>query len=369
MDVLANIGRWISENESLLSGSAALIVVAGFVLSPLGAGIRRLFRSSPVPPQPGQAVSDVAASDGPDPLTLKELTAPSPDEIRFARSGAARIAFNQRGSGPVDLVVTPGIISNLNILGNLPASRDFLRSLSGFARVLTFDKRGQGLSDPSLATPALEDRTGDIEAVMDTAGIQRAILVGVSEGGPMCIHFAHSHPDRVLGLIMVGTTARFTQSEDFPIGIPQHHIEQIATLWGTGALRDILFPSLSRELIDDDTYKSMERLMGSRATLRQLVEMMAEIDVRALLPDIRVPTLVVHFSGDLAIPIRLGRYLAENIPDAEFLEVNAVDHADLSQSPQAIERIRGFCEDIARKGLPRFTGNLLSNRPGDTGGN
>ncbi len=175
----------------------------------------------------------------------------------------------------------------------------------------------------------------------------------------MCIHFAHSHPDRVLGLIMLGTTARFTQSEDFPIGIPQHHIEQIATLWGTGALRDILFPSLSRELIDDDTYKSMERLMGSRATLRQLVAMMAEIDVRALLPDIRAPTLVIHFSGDLAIPIRLGRYLAENIPDAEFLEVNAVDHADLSQSPQAIERIRGFCEDIARKELPRFTGNRV----------
>jgi len=277
------------------------------------------------------------------------LTAPPAEEIRFARNDAARIAFHQQGSGPVDLVVTPGIISNLNILGNLPASRDFLRSLSGFARVLIFDKRGQGLSDPSVATPALEDRTGDIEAVMNTAGIQRGILVGVSEGGPMCIHFAHSHPDRVLGLILVGTTARFTQSEDFPIGVPQRQIERIASLWGTGALRDILFPSLSREVMDDDTYKSMERLMGSRAILRQLVETMVEIDVRALLPDLRVPTLVVHFSGDLAIPIRLGRYLAETIPDAEFLEVNAVDHADLSQSPRAIERIRRFCEDISGK--------------------
>ena len=165
----------------------------------------------------------------------------------------------------------------------------------------------------------------------------------------MCIHFAHSHPDRVLGLILVGTTARFTQSEDFPIGVPQRQIERIASLWGTGALRDILFPSLSREVMDDDTYKSMERLMGSRAILRQLVETMVEIDVRALLPDLRVPTLVVHFSGDLAIPIRLGRYLAETIPDAEFLEVNAVDHADLSQSPRAIERIRRFCEDISGK--------------------
>ena len=243
--------------------------------------------------------------------------------------------------------MVPGIISNLNVAENLPPWRTLLGNLADYARVLTFDKRGQGLSDPSLTTPTLEDRTRDIEAVMEEAGIKRAILLGISEGGPISIHFAHSHPERVQGLILIGTTARFTQSDDFPIGLPRHHIERLADLWGTGALRDTFFPGLSRDLIDDETYRSMERLIGPRTTVRQVVEMMVKTDVRSLLPDIHVPTLVIHFAGDLAIPIRLGRFVAENIPAAEFLEVNAVDHVDLSHSPAAIERIRRFCEDIS----------------------
>jgi pimeloyl-ACP methyl ester carboxylesterase len=257
-----------------------------------------------------------------------------------------RIAFNERGAGPPKLIVAPGIISHLNITGNLPSYRDTLDSLSRFASVITFDKRGQGLSDPTLQAPSLEERTRDIGAVMDAAGAERAILVGVSEGGPMCMHFACWHPDRVQGLVLLGTTARFMQSDDFPIGIPQRTLEQLSKLWGTGALRDLFFPSISREQIDDNTYKAMEQLIGSRAAIRQVVDMMIETDVRSLLPGILVPTLVIHFAGDLAVPIRLGRFVAENLPNAEFMEVNGVDHGDLSQSPDAIERTRRFCEEI-----------------------
>ena len=345
MNLIRAIGAWISDNEALLSGMAAMIVLAGVFLSPVG--IRQLLRGNSSE-RPGSADETAVASPERDQerLTLKDLTAPSSHEIRFAQSDGVRIAYKVRGSGPPNLIVAPGIMSHLNIMENLPSWRDTVGSLSRFARIITFDKRGQGLSDPTLQAPNLEERTRDIEAIMDAVGIERAILVGISEGGPMCMHFAYSHPNRVQGLVLLGTTARFTQSEDFPIGIPQRTIERTTKLWGTGVLRDIFFPSISRAQIDENTYKAMEQLIGSRAAIQQVVAMMVEMDVRPLLPDVRVPTLVIHFAGDLAIPIRLGRFVAENLPNAEFLEVNAVDHADLSQAPEAIERIRRFCEEI-----------------------
>jgi len=349
MDLLNAIAGWISENESLLSGMAAIIVLAGVLLSPFGGRIRQLLRGdSSESRDDAREADEPSPKDGTDQLTLKDLTAPSPYKTRFAQSDGVRIAFNERGSGSPNLIVTPGIMSHLNIMSNLPVSRDTLSSLAQFARVVTFDKRGQGLSDPTLRAPNLEERTRDIEAVMDAADMERAVLVGVSEGGPMCLHFAHWHPERVQGLVLLGTTARFAQSEDFPIGIPQKGLEHLAELWGTGALRDVFFPSISRGQIDDKTYKAMEQLIGSRTAIRQVVEMMIGTDVRPLLPDIHVPTLVIHFAGDLAVPIRLGRFIADNLPNAEFMEVDGVDHGDLSQSAEAIERTRRFCEDIER---------------------
>lgn len=347
MNFLSTIGSWISENESFLSGLVAMIVLAGFLLSPIGAGMRRYLRRNAGESTERAGVPNLSSpGSGAERLTLKDLTAPSPYEVKFAQSDGVRIAFNERGSGPPNLVVAPGMISHLNITGQLPVWRDTLRSLSQFARVITFDKRGQGLSDPTLQAPNLEDRTRDIQAVIQAAELERAILVGISEGGPICMHLAYSHPERVQGLVLIGTTARFTQSDDFPIGFPQRVLERIPELWGTGTLRDTFFPSISREQIDDNTYRAVERLIGSRTTIRQVIDMMIETDVRHLLPKITVPTLVIHFAGDLAIPIRLGRFVAENIPNAEFLEVNAVDHGDVSQSPEAIERIKVFCENI-----------------------
>ena len=366
MDSLSSLVSWISSNESLLSGTAALIVVAGVILSPLGLGVRRLLGSqtsgelersrdqtSPRDPigVPPSAIASQGGGEGrvpasPRRITLKDLTAPALFETRFARSDGVRIAYNVRGSGPPDVIVAPGIISHLNILEHLPSTNQSMEGLARFARVLSFDKRGQGLSDPTLRSPNLEERTRDIGAVMDAAGMERAILLGVSEGGPMCLHFAHTHPERVQGLVLLGSTARFTQSEDFPIGLPQSALESLPGAWGKGVLRRLFFPSVSLEQMDDATYRAMERLIGSPEAIQQVVEMMVETDVRPLLPEIRVPTLVVHFAGDLAVPIRLGRYLAENIPGAEFMEVNAVDHGDLSQSPEALARVKRFCLEV-----------------------
>jgi pimeloyl-ACP methyl ester carboxylesterase len=314
----------------------------------LGFAYRRLtIDRSSSPGSPERSIP--SAAPGPPPaLTFKMLTAPSPYETKFAHSDGIRIAYNDHGTGPTTLVMAPGIISHLNLMANLPATKGTFDSLARFARVLVFDKRGQGLSDPTLSAPNLEERTRDIAAVMDAARVDRAVLLGFSEGGPMCVNFAYAHPDRVQGLILVGSTARWKQSDDFPIGIPQHVMETLPQHWGRGVLREIFFPGMSRQQMDDETYRAFERLMGTRTAIRQLVEMMLETDVRPLLPGIRVPTLVIHFTGDLAVPIRLGRALAEAIPNAEFMEVNAVDHADLAQSPEAIARIREFCERVAK---------------------
>ena len=346
MASLAEIGTWVTDNESLLSGLAAMIVMFGVILSPLGMAMRRFFERDA-----SEIASELRSEPAPIPsrITLKALTAPSIHPTKFALSDGSRIAYNERGSGPFSLLLAPGVISHLNVMDALPGSRDTREALASFARVVTFDKLGQGLSDPSLRVPDLEQRSRDIAAVMDAAGLERAFLLGFSEGGPMCIHFAHRHPERVQGLILVGSAARFLQSEDYPIGLPRRAMETVSERWGRGTLRQVLMPSVTREQLDDETYIAMERLIGPRDTVRQVVAMMIETDVRALLPEVHVPALVLHFAGDLAIPIRLGRALAEGLPSAEFVEVNAVDHADLSQSPEAIARIRAFCECAMQK--------------------
>jgi len=332
METLAAIGDWIADRESLLSGAAAIIVLLGVMGSALTFVYRR--------------VAGATALEAPTPVTsavtLKDLSAPAPYPIRFAESDGLRIAYAVLGEGACDMVVTPGIISHLNITSHMPPIRDSVAALNRFARVVMFDKRGQGLSDPCVSVPSLDERVHDIEAVMDGAGMKRAILYGISEGGPMCLKFAHDHPERVSGLVLLGTTARWVQDDDFPMGIERRVVDSMPDAWGTGVLRDIFFPSFSREVMDDKTYQGFERLIATRQSVRQLVDYMMQTDVRPLLPDIHCPVLVIHFVGDMAIPVRLGRALAAGLPNARFLEVAGVDHADLSQSPEAIEEIRAF---------------------------
>ncbi|MEH6581368.1 MAG: alpha/beta hydrolase [Halioglobus sp.] len=347
METVAAIGQWIADNESLLSGTAAIIVLLGVLVS-IGGLLFRRFRAAPdhgSTKTPVEAVQEATVADSK--ITIKMLSAPTPDSVHFAHSDGLRIAYSIYGSGAQEILMTPGIISHLNISAHLPPIRDSQKALASFARIISFDKRGQGLSDPSLEAPNLEERVRDIEAVMDAAELDSAVLYGISEGGSMCLKFAHDHPERVKGLVLLGTTASWLQREDLPGGISENTLDAMVAAWGTGSLRDIFFPSISRELIDDQTYKAFERLISTRHAIKQLVDFMKKVDVRPLLPGIHCPCLVIHYAGDMAVPIRLGRALAEGLPNAEFLEINAVDHADLSQSPEAIERIRSFVEELA----------------------
>ena len=319
---------WFQDNESMLSGMAAALVILG-ALATIGRSFLMRF---------------LGLTEKQKTLSLTELSSPSPHPIEFAHSDGVNIAYNVQGKDQPTLLVSPGIISNLHVSSNLPPIKNTMESLAKFSRVINFDKRGQGLSDPVSEVATIAERVRDIESVANATGSQQFYLMGISEGGPMSIQFAAENADRVKGLILFGTTPRFTRSEDYPIGLSERALDAMGTNWGDAVARDILFPSISREFMDDETYRGFEKLLADRRSIIQIVEYMKTLDVRKLLADIKCPTLVIHFSGDLAVPQRMGRYLADRIPNAEFLEIAGVDHCDLGNAPKAIDAIRVFMD-------------------------
>lgn len=330
IETISAISSWISTNESFFSGIAALLVVAGFIFTAF-----KLFHQSF-----SRARSDHSAAN--EKITLQKLSSPSPLPIQFAKVDGLRIAFNVVGSSPETLIVTPGIVSNLHVAAHLPPIRDSMNALADFSRVVCFDKRGQGLSDTVLGTAQLEERFKDIGAVAEASNSEKFFLMGISEGGPMSIRYAYEYPDKVKGLILFGTTAKFIQSEDFQIGLPEKGLDSLGENWGQGRTRSIFFPSMDHDVMTDDVYKGLERLLAGRDSMRQLVEYMKTLDVRDIVPKITCPCLVVHFSGDMAVPVRLGRAIADSLPNSEFIEVAGIDHSDLAQAPEAIKAIREF---------------------------
>ena len=317
---------WFQNNESMLSGIAAALVIGGAVITIGRLFIVKIFRSE----------------EKPQKITLNQLSSPSPHEIRFANSDGVKIAYNVQGRPAPTIIVSPGIISNLHVSSNLPPIKNTMSMFAKFARVINFDKRGQGLSDPVSRVANISERVRDIEAVALETTKDPFFLMGISEGGPMSIQFAVENPDRVKGLILFGTTPRFLRSDDYPIGLSERALSTVGTNWGDATARDILFPSISRDTMDDDTYKGFEKLLADRRSIIQIVEYMKKLDVRDILPKVSCPTLILHFSGDLAVPVRMGRYLADKIPNSHFMEIAGVDHCDLGNSPDAIDRVRAF---------------------------
>jgi pimeloyl-ACP methyl ester carboxylesterase len=256
-------------------------------------------------------------------------------ETRYARSGDAHVAYQITGAGPVDLVVTPGFISHLDLQWEGMAYRRFVRQLAGFARVIRYDKRGTGLSDPVAAVPTLEQRADDLGAVLDAARSPRAVVLGFSEGGPTAIRFAVREPARSLGLVLYGTA-----SMPPPPEIARLFRDAIGR-WGHGATLAMLAPSLLSAAGQVEAAAALERAAASPAMAAALVEALVRTDVSQVLPQVAVPTLVIHRRGDL-IKIEQGRYLAHHIPGAEYVELDGADHlpwaGDTEVVVAAIER-------------------------------
>jgi class 3 adenylate cyclase len=251
-------------------------------------------------------------------------------ETRFAKAGELSIAYQVIGDGDVDVILVPQWLSNIEQYWDHPAAAYFMRRLASFSRLILFDKRGTGLSDPVPSTQTLEERMDDVLAVMDAAGSERAVLLGPSEGGPMAALFAATYPDRCISLILYGACARWLRTDDYPEGRPaeiaaaygRHWIEG----WGSGASLRVLAPSLSRDEQFRQWWGRFERHSVRPGMVAPIFETINRLDVRDVLPAIRVPTLVLHRRDDRLIDVANARYLAEHIPGARYVELDGEDH-------------------------------------------
>ena len=272
-------------------------------------------------------------------------------ETRYARSGNVNIAFQMFGEGPGDLVFVPGYISNIEVTWEEPAFARFLTRLAAFSRVILFDKRGTGLSDRVSDMPSLEIRMDDVRAVMDAASSQRAAIFGFSEGGPMSALFAATFPQRTTALMMAGAYARRAWAPDYPWGMSdaqfQAWINQISTEWGGPIGIEIRAKSMLQDEGFRRWFARYTRMGASPAAAVALVRMIAEIDIREVLPTIRVPTLILHSVGDGSVDVRNGKYLAERIPGAKYVELPGPDHLPwLSDGDAIISEIAEFLTGV-----------------------
>jgi pimeloyl-ACP methyl ester carboxylesterase len=249
---------------------------------------------------------------------------------RYAHSGDAHIAYQAFGAGDLDLVFVPGFVSNVEHHWEMPSFRALLDRLGSFARVLAFDKRGTGLSDPVASPPPLDQRMDDMRAVMDAAGVERAAMFGVSEGGPASLLFAATYPDRTSALVLYGSTPRFRTDSDISWGATEEEIDfalaDISDRWGDGGGIEFFAPSMARDQEMLEVWGRFQRASASPAMARSVVAAANEIDVRDILPTIGVPTLILHRRGDLIAPVEGARLMVEKIPGARLVEFEGDDH-------------------------------------------
>jgi DNA-binding SARP family transcriptional activator/pimeloyl-ACP methyl ester carboxylesterase len=267
---------------------------------------------------------------------------------RYVRSGDVNLAYQVIGDGPPDLVLVPGWVSNVECFWEEPRVARFLRRLASIGRLILFDKRGTGLSDrvPPHALPTLEERMTDVRAVMDAVGSKRATLVGYSEGGTMCALFAAAHPERAAGLVMIGSYARRIWTPDHPWGPSlddyARSIELIAREWGGPIGIEKRAPSAMNDERFSRWWARFLRMSASPGAAVALTEMNRDLDVRHVLPAVRVPTLVLHAVGDQVVDVHCGRYMAARIPHARYIELPSDDHlpwlADADAIGAEIER-------------------------------
>ncbi len=261
-------------------------------------------------------------------------------ETHYAKSGDVHIAYQMVGDAPRDLILVPGFVSNIEVFWEDPAVARFFERLASFSRLILFDKRGTGLSDRVADLPNLETRMDDVRAVMDAVGSERAALCGISEGGPMCALFAATYPARTSALLLLGSYARPRNGAENPGGrSPDDQrawLETCEREWGGPIGLAQRGPTLVHDERVRRWWARYLRMGASPAAAVALARMNYEIDIRHVLPAIRVPTLVLHSAGDRAVDVRLGRYLADHIQDARYVELPGIDHLPWGADADAI---------------------------------
>jgi pimeloyl-ACP methyl ester carboxylesterase len=250
----------------------------------------------------------------------------------YAKSGEYSIAYQVVGEGALDLVYIPGFASNLEVFWEEPHYSRFLHRLASFARVVLIDRLGTGLSDrlPPGEAAILEQRIDDIGAVMDAVGIERAALLGWSEATMPCTLFAATYPERTQALVLYGGMPTVIEQDDFPWGVSEdgydEFVEGSLEIWPDGGLLRLWAPSHAEDEAARDWFERYQRMSASPGAMRALWTALKHTDVRAILPAIQAPTLVMHRTGDSLIGVGASRYMAERIPGAKLVEFPGVDH-------------------------------------------
>ena len=292
----------------------------------------------------------------------------SPAQTRYANSGGVHIAYQVVGEGPLDLIFVPGWVSHVEHHWEEPRLAYFLHRLASFSRLIVLDKRGTGLSDRVSQLPDLEQRMDDVRAVQDAVGSERAVVFGYSEGGSMCQLFAATYPSRTHALVTYGCWAKRLQSPDYPWGRTledrQRFYTFVVTRWGGVVDLADLAPSVANDPEFCEWFATYLRRSASPGAALALAQMNTHIDLRPVLPTIRVPTLIIHRTGDRDANIEEGRYLAASIPGAKFLELPGVDHLPWVGDADAIlDAIEGFLSPLHLLNAPaRSLATVLSLR-------
>jgi pimeloyl-ACP methyl ester carboxylesterase/class 3 adenylate cyclase len=286
--------------------------------------------------------------------------------IGYATSGELRIAYQVFGKGPLNLVIVPGFVSNLDLMTSAPSFKPLFDRLGRFARCVAFDKRGTGLSDRDLGFGSLEERAEDIRVVMDAVGMERAALFGYSEGGPLSVVFAASFPERVQALALYGSFARLEAAPDYPDGLQPDTLppllDYVEEHWGTGRA---LLPFLQHVPDTDEARNLLARYERGACTptmARHILEANFAIDVRPILPTLSMPALVLHSEQDPLVGVEHGRHLADDIPNARFVTSPADYHMTWDGNEAwFVDELETFLTGERRTERPseRFLGTVL----------
>jgi pimeloyl-ACP methyl ester carboxylesterase len=276
-----------------------------------------------------------------------------PPETRYAKAGALSIAYQVVGEAPLDLVLVPGFVSHVEACWEEPRYAHFLTRLASFSRLIIFDKRGTGMSDPVTDVPTMEERMGDIRAVMDAAGSERAAIFGISEGGTLAILFSIAHPEMARSLILYGSWARRLKGPDYPWGLDERELDEFLDTmhraWASGEW-------WKQTPYDDERHKRWWarylRLAASPAMANNVIRMNTRMDLRDKLPSVATPTLILHRTDDQWIEVGHARYMAERIPNAIYVELPGEDHRIwLGDVEEILSQIEVFL--TGKKGRPK----------------
>ena len=251
-------------------------------------------------------------------------------DTRYARSGRVSVAYQVVGEGAIDLVLVPGFVSHVEVAWEEPRLARFLTRLASFSRLIVFDKRGTGMSDPVASPPSMDERMKDIGAVMDAAGSARAAIFGISEGGTLSLLFGQAHPERTRAIVLYGSWSRRLVGPDYPYGPTAEQLEGVVTgmerAWASGEWWD----GGQSSAFDDERHRTWWvrylRMAASPAMAQNVIRMNMRLDIRDMLSKINVPTLILHRVGDSWIDVGHARYLAEHIPNATYVELPGSEH-------------------------------------------